>query len=302
MTNRSVSSQKEAIRFYCGVSDFNWNRGKARPGRYVCVSPVNGRKIRRPTTVKLPPHCKVLQDSGAFTDTAVEDRLTPEQALERQEEHAIRNGYAAQICYRATYDKLIFKFWDDSPYWDDVEETVLAAAWLSLHRCGLPLVITAQGATPAQYMQCVKWLLPYLHDEDALGLGGWVAIGKTPSLIPIFRRTMQLVIPYAAARGVKRVHIWGVVMPRALAILLWEADKVGIAVSTDSSGPVRKVGMSDWGYGEWRDNTYKHPTDSRARYQDRVRHVKLTREWLANFRNTPNYPAMTKLPLFKEMT
>lgn len=295
-------TQTEAIRFYCGVGDASWNGFSVIPGRYVCVSPVYGEKQRRDTSISLPADCDVIQDSGAYCDQH-HGRLTPEDALRRQIKHAEQFSYTDQVTHRATYDRLVRKFVSDEDARVGVQQTVEAARWLHHHRDDTRLIITAQGKTTAQYVQCVRDLLTYFEEGDVLGLGGWAYTGKDRSftLLTLFREMARQVIPLAAEHEVKAVHVWGVLMPAALGALLWEADQYGIAVSTDSTGPVVKITMSDWGYGEWRDNRYQRPDDPEAFYHDRVHHVALTRQWLANFRSTPNYPVMTTLPLFKSI-
>lgn len=284
----------DAIRFYCTVNDATWNGFPVQPGKYVCVSPVYGEKEIRDSSISLPADCEVVQDSGAFCDRR-HGRNEYAYALQRQITHAERYGYSDQIVARATYDMLVTKF--DTPEYatTGVNETIKAARWLHRHRDDMPqacpLIITAQGLDVSQYVQCVRALLPCFEEGDILGLGGWAWIGKAPRLLmPVFRQTMKQVIPLAAQAGIKRVHIWGVCKPSALSVLLWECDQHGIAVQTDSSGPVRKVAFSDWGYAEWRDNDYKRPDDPEAFYHDRVRHVAQTARWLSGFRSTPNYP------------
>jgi len=280
----------EAIRFYCTVNDPSWNGFPVAPGRYVCVSPVYGIKERRDSSVRLPADCDVIQDSGAFCDQH-HGKKSFAEALDRQIKHAEDYGYTDQISYRATYDTLVRKTASAEFAREAVQNTISAARWLSLHRDDMRLIITAQGLDTAQYLQCVRDLLPHFEEGDVLGLGGWAYIGKARRiLMPPFRAMLKAVIPFAAREGVQRIHIWGVCIPEALAVLLWEADQHGIAISTDSAGPVRKLAFSDHGYGEWRDKTYKRPADRAAFYRDRVQHVEDTRRWLAGFRDTPNYP------------
>src|SRR5258708_3489297 len=91
--------QEEAIRFYCGVSEQVWNHHPVAPGAYACISPVSGRhedtpESRRVNYVRIPPGTAVIQDSGAFSD-GPRQRLSVEEALERQIAHAERFGYAS---------------------------------------------------------------------------------------------------------------------------------------------------------------------------------------------------------------
>jgi hypothetical protein len=133
---------------------------------------------------------------------------------------------------------------------------------------------------------------------DIFGLGGWCIIGKRPvQMMPVFRETMQLVIPFLGREGVKKVHIWGVCYAKALGELLWLCDHYNIALSTDSSGPSLRPAMGEWGYAEWRDPTYQRPPVE-IRGLERARHVAATRRCLADFRLTRHYkPGVQQLRL-----
>lgn len=323
-----------AIAFACGVSEHSWNFYPPSPGPLACVSPIYGNATdrKRASTPAIPASTQVLQDSGAFSDGGFTHRLSFTEALARQEAHAERYGYADQIAARASYDLLIDEMWDENETsdvlvrhtrrWtetaaeDAVRETVEAARFLSVHRNGLPCVLSAQGVTPRQYLGAVQQIVPLMHDGDILGLGGWCVVGKSPAqMIPAFRDTMALVIPFAGQAGVQRIHLWGVVYAPALAALLWLADQHGLTVSTDSMGPAVRPALGRWGYAGWTDWTYRSaPSLPPAREQDapvqsvqgacgsrislprvrglhRAEHVRQVRHWLARFRDTSHYPA-----------
>ena len=292
------------IRFYCGVNETRWNHHPTAPGRYTCIAPIFGSTARtqRVNSVVVPSDTLVLQDSGAFSDSW-STRLTFEAALNRQIAHAERYRYVDQITHRASYDLLIDEVWTDGNRtkrrWtveqavSAVEETVNAAEYLANHRNGLDLVLSAQGVDAVQYLDCVRRVVPFLDlDRDVLGLGGWCIIGKLPSvMLPVFRETVKIVIPYIAPRGVKGVHIWGVLYAPALAELLCACDKHGISVSTDSSGPQRRPSFGMWGYADWVNRNYQRPaTDIRG--LERARHVKAVRSWLDAFRGSTYYRAV----------
>jgi hypothetical protein len=174
-----------------------------------------------------------------------------------------------------------------------VDTTVAAAKWLDDHRNGLPLIVSAQGVDAAQYLRCAERLMPYIKPGDYFGFGGWCIIGKMPAqMMPVFRETVALVIPFLGKEGIKHIHIWGVIYPKALGVLLWECDQWGITVSTDSVGPTTHPVFGQWGYGEWRDNTYIKPPNAIVGLE-RARHTKLTRDWLGRFRSTPHYHAVS---------
>src|ERR1019366_7322840 len=150
-----------------------------------------------------------------------------------------------------------------------VGETVAAATYLTKQRRTLSgvfghsvgLVLSAQGVEVGQYIRCAEKIVPLMDKEhDIFGLGGWCITGLLPSIIlPSFKRVMQELIPYLASQGVKQVHVWGVIFPEALAVLLALCKSNDIKPSTDSSGPCRYPILGQWGYGSWRDNSYKTP-------------------------------------------
>lgn len=280
------------VRFYCGISETKWNHHPVQPGPYACISPVTGRSIRtaKVTPATVPSGTEVIQDSGAFSDSWVQ-RLTFDQALERQQRHAERYKYADKITHRASYDLLIDEVWEDGNRhkrrWTEsaavqaVDETVAAAEFAVKHRGNnTGLVLSAQGVTASQYLGCVQRITPLLEPDDILGLGGWCIIGKMPKvMMPVFRETIREVIPFAARQGVKWVHIWGVIYPKALGELLWIVNEHGLRVSTDSAGPSRNPAFGEWGYGNWRNNAYERaPVETRG--LERARHVEATRQWL----------------------
>jgi len=179
--------------------------------------------------------------------------------------------------------------WTERDAEDAVSETVRAASYLARHRTGVKLVLSAQGVSASQYLRCTQHIVPLLSPGDVFGLGGWCITGKLPAqMLPVFRETMRLVIPFLGREGVKQVHIWGVCYAKALGELLWLCDEYGIALSTDSAGPSIRPAMGSWGYAEWRDPTYQRPPVE-IRGSERARHVAATREWLEGFRATPHY-------------
>jgi hypothetical protein len=293
------------IQLYTGEGETSWNGYPIDTGGYSCVSPVKGRTERtlaENRVRKVWGNTKVIQDSGAFQDTARPSRLTYEQALARQIAHAIKYNYADNIEYRVSYDLLIDekvqdgvrvkRRWSVDEAIAAVQETIVAAAYLAEHRHDLNLILSVQGVDAAQYLECAKPVISYMDtSRDSLGLGGWCIIGTRPKqMMPVFRDTIRAVIPYAASKGVQRVHIFGVIYPMALGELLWMCNQHGIAVSTDSTSPANHPFRGQWGYGSWRDNRYQR-VDVRERGKERVRHVLMTREWLANLSREAEYQA-----------
>ena len=308
---------KEAIRLYVGVGEKDYNHHPVYTGPYACVSPVYGSReeSKRVNAVSVPKDARVIQDSGAFSDGPAQ-RLSFEEALERQMQHAERYGYADQIEARASYDCLLIdEIWENGirrkERWPEeagefaVKMSVEAARYMKQHYQA-PAILSAQGVSPDQYLKCAEQIVPHLGPADIFGLGGWCIIGKMPKrMMPIFRQSMHKVIPFLGREGVRRVHIWGVCYAPALGTLLSLCDEADIALSTDSVGPsTRPAATGSWGYASWTDKAYKRPPilnscktldangnkaptcppDTVCRGLERARHVQATREWLSDFR------------------
>lgn len=251
------------MRFYCGINDETWNKHPTRPGRYACIAPIYGRteKSRRENRVTVPGDTEVAQDSGAFSD-GPQSRLPIPVALDRQIEHGHAWGYHDQITHRASYDLLIDekwhngqrtkRRWSEDEAWAAVDETVRAAEYMATNYNG-GMILSAQGVTPGQYLECTRRIVPFIRpDADILGLGGWCISGIFPRhMRPVFNATMKLAIPFAAESGVSAVHIWGVSDVTFLGPLLWLCDRHGLKLSTDSSAPQRRPVHGAWGFRGW---------------------------------------------------
>lgn len=298
------------ILLYCGIAEKSWNGIPIDAGGYACVSPISGKseRTKKETCVYVPPGTQVIQDSGAFSDNWT-SRLDFGAALERQQRHAEKYGYAHLITHRATYDLLIDEVWSDGNRskrrWSAteaesaIEETINAARYLNQHRAGESLIVSAQGVDAPQYLRCVQGLLPFFKEGDILGLGGWCITGKMPrQMMTVFSQTVKSVIPFIAGQGIQRVHLWGVVYPAALAALYNIAHEHGIAVSTDSMGVNLNPAYGSWGYGSWRDNSYCRP-DASLLGEHRAKHARITREWLNVFADSTDYLSrFADLPIY----
>ena len=287
------------IDLYVGINETKWNHHPVAPGPLACISPVYGSSTRtkKENSIRVPGDTAVIQDSGAFCD-GPGDRLDFQSAYQRQIDHAEKYKYAKQVTHMASYDLLIDEKWTDGQRrkerWSEneaeaaVKETVAAADWIR-GRTNFPVILSAQGVTATQYLKCTQEVAPMVRPCDMFGLGGWCIIGKRPKqMMPVFRETIRLVIPFLAQTDVDRVHIWGVCYGPALGELLWMCDQHGLRLSTDSAGPQRRPAFGVWGYKGWVDKSYQRPSVS-TRGLERARHVRATREWLSNFRGTEFY-------------
>lgn len=293
-------TQTEAVRFYAGSCEDDWCGLPVEVGPFACVSPVYGRTLatKSPNHVRLSAKTiAVLQDSGAFCD-GIGQRLSFEEALQRQIEHAERYGYADRLTHRASYDQLIDEKWDyqgrryksrwsEEAAWDACITTIKAAKYLASHRENLHGIFSAQGVTASQYLACVQGILPYIQDGDMLGLGGFCIVGRIPrQIMPVFREIIHTIIPFVGREGIKQIHIWGCLYAPALGELLWLCDQHHIHLSTDSVYPSLRPVLGRWGYASWTDPTYKYrrPPVGPELARDRKTHCELVRNWLAHFR------------------
>lgn len=214
---------------------------------------------------RLPPEkahrVNGLLDSGAFSDPP-ERRLDPVAALDRQlswEENTSKIWDAPwQAEAVVSYDLLIDEKWTAGrrrkERWTVAEAdqavrvTVEAAAYLAAQRQRIAprgLMLACQGVDATQYEECVRGVLLHARPGDILGLGGWCVLGLMRSWLPEFWATLRRCLPLIARSGINRVHIFGVLWPKALGGLLWLADQLGLAVSTDSSAPLLQTSWSD---------------------------------------------------------
>lgn len=218
-------------------------------------------------------------DSGAFSDPP-EKRLSPDEALCRQLAWEQRAGDKWGSNWRAqgvvSYDLLIDETWINGERhkrrWSirqadrAVMETVKAAEYLTMQRQHLAprqLILSCQGVDAIQYRECTQAILVLAQPGDIIGLGGWCILGRLTSLLPEFWKTLRATLPLVADKGIKDVHIFGVLYQPALGGLLWLADQYDLSISTDSSAPIRSAACTSErtrkkagvrAAGNWRNN------------------------------------------------
>jgi hypothetical protein len=338
LNGKSVTKLPDIL-FYCGLNEKSWNHHAMETGSHVCIAPVTGRnepgtgKGKRETSVFVDPAkvTHVLLDSGAFSDgiellngkVVRNHRLSFEDALQRQIGHAYKYRYASLVESLVSYDLLIDETWQDGERskvrWSvdaaeyAVQETVKAAAFLSSQRRRIDrafghhvkLVLSAQGVDAEQYARCAEELVKLMKPDDIFGLGGWCITGLMRHImLPAAASILPGVFEVLGRARVKRVHVFGVIIPKLLGFLLYLCQLHGIELSTDSSGPCSEPAKNgNWGYGSWRNPAYKvapilesckvldehgkkAPTcssDTVCRGLERCRHVALTRDYLAHF-------------------
>lgn len=341
-----LSRKHPDILFYCGLNEKFWNHHAVEPGEYVCIAPCTSsegqdkktgekKRVLRKTHVLIDQTKikHVMIDSCAFSERielqaceiVKNERLSFNDALQRQIAHAYEFRYAHLVESIVSYDLLIDEVWQDGERSKDrwsveaaeyaVQETIKAAQYLVSQRRRIDrafghhvrLLLSAQGVEAKQYIRCAQEIVKVMEpDDDIFGLGGWCITGlRRHEMLPAAVAILPDVFEVLGNAGVKRVHVFGVIFPKLLGFLLSLCDLYGIHLSTDSAGPcVEPARNGNWGYGSWTDPSYKMapilescramssdgkkaPTcssETRCRGLERSRHVLLTREYLAHFR------------------
>ena len=102
------------IRLYCGVDDTKWTLSDISLGKYLCISPIYGKTSSKHYETKADVNwkSKIILDSGAFSDD-IARRLSYQDALDRQINHARKFNYWKWVSHVANYDILIDEVWTD---------------------------------------------------------------------------------------------------------------------------------------------------------------------------------------------
>lgn len=216
----------------------------------VMLNPVYRAKL-----FEIPTHA--LVDSGAFQDIDKHQRLTPEEAIDRQLKYRdiFRKQFNTSWNFEAVsiYDQMIGVdevvingqkkkqrgTIETAKY--AIESTLKSAYIYKQYERDLGRIIyIAQGVTPEQYVfDCAVPLLSYLRPGiDYFGIGGFCIIGKQRRLLlPLFKITVDLLLPYLKHANVQRIHTYGICMPEAITYIATKTEAYGIDLSTDSSAP-----------------------------------------------------------------
>lgn len=237
------------MRFYISKNNTRLNGRPFEPEKispYLCLNPYYKAEFARPANI--------LLDSGAFQDVDKNLRLSFKDALERQLAYEEKIGFQSEkiVSYDMLVDeqmidgKKVKQRWEYENSFYAVGQTVGAAAYLSSQRHKLgnrKLVLSCQGVTINQYVECAKSVLHYATNDDVFGFGGFCIIGKKQNSITLdditypeqFAEIVRQTMPFIHAKGVKSVHVFGVMHIPSLRILEQVANQYGIMASTDSS-------------------------------------------------------------------
>lgn len=235
--------------------------GNGRRGVLFVPEKITGRAMLNPVYNKLKHlflPADLLLDSGAFQDIHLLQRLTPEQALQRQLN--FKTYLDALLGYTdwnfeavATYDQMagideaivngrkVKVRGNEESALRAIEETLYSAQYYYSQKelIGTKIIYVAQGINAKQYAEkCVAELLPLMRPTDYFGFGGFCIIGRQRrQLLPVFYETVDRVMPMLRRHNITRAHIFGVCLPEAVTYLAESGRKHGIVTSTDSSAP-----------------------------------------------------------------
>lgn len=209
---------------------------------FLCLNPYYN------VTLKDHKRVKYILDSGAFQDVKTENRLTPKNALERQLSFEKKVGRKAEAI--VSYDRLVDEQIENGVQFKErvsesigkeyVEETIEAAKYLCSQRNrlkGRKLILSCQGSTANQYMECLKAMLDIASPEDIIGFGGFCILSKSVKYETEFYEVVNKGFPMIHDRGIDRVHIFGMGVFRVLVQTDIYARMNGIDCSYDTSSP-----------------------------------------------------------------
>lgn len=190
----------------------------------ICLNPYY--RVNLAENVK--PH--IIIDSGAFQDVGNDSRLTFKEALDRQLkfEKKFNNGYKAEAI--VSYDHLVDEQLDLTKGQikkrvsrkianDYVMETIEAAEFLSKKRKKLgkrKLILSCQGISIPQYLKCLDNVLSVTENNDIIGFGGFCIISKKIKYEQQYYNILRKAVPKLKEANIKRLHIFGVGLFRAL--------------------------------------------------------------------------------------
>lgn len=210
----------------------------------LCLNPKYRISLKRP-----PEEMQFILDSGAFQDIKANQRLTFQSALNRQLNFESRTGFVST--YLVSYDQIV----DESPTVQGirkkrrvnfdvaeryVQETIDAAKFLADQRRELKprrLVLSNQGVTPEQYLDCMKEILSFSEPEDIIGLGGFCIVGQIPRYAKDYYKVVDKALPLLKSRGIKRLHLFGMGVFKILIKTHVMCHEYGITPSYDTSSP-----------------------------------------------------------------
>lgn len=271
------------MKFYPSKTHDVLNGKTFNPESITCLAMSNPHYPR----VSFDPGIKVIEDSGAFQERDMKNRLTSSDALNRQLRHqdqiAKRSGHQFKFEAIVTYDMLIGvdealidgkrvkRRGNVESAKEAVSETIKSAEYYARNRkqIGTNIAFSCQGADPYQYAECAERIIKLMEPEDIFAFGGFCILGVHKKLLPQFVKTLQIVLPMLGDNGITRAHLLGICWAPAILAAEFEGLKHHISFSTDSSSfEVNSVMGRVWRDQKWHKTFSKedknknyHPAD-----------------------------------------
>ena len=210
---------------------------------YLCLNPYYNVSLEKNRKVKF------IIDSGAFQDVGKDSRLSFDNALKRQldfEKHVSKRKAEAIVSYDRLVDEQLngegqFKKRVSIKLGKEyVEETIRAAEFLAERRDKLgprKLILSCQGTTIKQYLECIDSILEVSEPDDIVGIGGFCILSKSIEYEKQYYKIVTKAFPKIRKHGIERVHIFGMGVFRALVQTDVYARMNGIECSYDTSSP-----------------------------------------------------------------
>jgi hypothetical protein len=159
----------------------------------ICVNP------KYPSVKVHNPNTLIMIDSGAFQDRKKDQRISFDEALNRQLKLENKIGI---ICEKiVAYDQI-----------GNIEETIEANKFLSGKREPLlqrQPIFVLQGNTENEYLQCFDGMLDFIKKGDCVGFGGIAKAGTNGEVKKILYNIMPIILNKMIPTGVDAVHFFG---------------------------------------------------------------------------------------------
>ena len=230
------------MRYYVSKSHNRLNGMPFRPELItndLCLNPRYSAAVCR--------KANILLDSGAFQDVRDNQRLSFQNALQRQLVFENQQNFISEciVSYDRIVDEKLEKnigqikervdFKTAEKY---VAETINAAKYLADNRNELKprkLILSCQGVEINQYLNCIEEILSFSEKGDIIGFGGFCIIGQKPKYENDYFEILKKSIPLIKLKNIKRIHLFGVGVFKTLVKTEIICQKYHIQPSYDTS-------------------------------------------------------------------
>lgn len=227
------------MRFYASKCHDTLNSLPFVPERYANQLMLNPNYPR----VSLPHDCVYMMDSGAFQDVSTDTRLSFKDALARQLDFENVLGVKAEAI--VSYDRLVDEQLLDGKQIKQrvdtligaeyVEETIKAAEYIARALPNRKLVLSNQGSTVKQYVDCVDSVIQVAKPADIIGIGGFCILARNKQYRADYFEILKQILPKLKEHGLSQIHIFGMGIFEVLIKTEILCKKYGVSCSYDTS-------------------------------------------------------------------